>query len=773
MSFRPAGAAPAPRVAAAAAPPAPARRWRSGLFSDAITLRPGVAVPRSAPTSGEAPAQIPLTYYSSRLNADASLTPDQRTAAMETEAWRRRMIEEMRRPAWFLDQYPTTLPLEVLDTPELERMYRDFSAWQVDQERNARPGPALASDEQLHSVYTDTADANHRNRRFRIADDGHPGHNPEMRAAFAPSLAEESATGGMMDKLKGLGNMGKRSAKAAADLDSWTLDCDACKNRGDPPSLDAVAFTSAVADAPVPVVVVATHKQWKPTKTTPGFSVPKAYTDDDGDYITDFVDAARGNPSGRFPWPPTADGTQGRALQSFRDVVFAAGLRKATYMTHEEEGAEGDNPARRSAMGRGHPAVRFASVAELRDSALAYPYSCVRDALLQGGKGGNGGLLQYVESKGDLEQPPAHEQQPSVLPHPANGSIEDACVYTAMAAVWIPYDLPRLWSRYVCILVPIGASQEGGVAMGHAIFVPHKDYGVVASPLDPKTRKLRTWGTADANFHLKTFNFRGDRGTIGGNAKLPGYDLLGAYALDTNMASGKDKAPSSQGGYDPAVRLASRDLIVPYLKASVDAFVSNTKAEERHQMATESLANDNQLGALQELNKTFRERLDFDTQKLANPKLAYRTYVETIVKKVAGFNVEAPTFYDHAMLDTAARAARALVQSKGKRAGLALGLGALLADYGERKKGSKGAHKTAKGALELHKHDYDRTMSVPFTDAERALGGLWDAQWLHDHEEMVAACGPMAAHPALRDPPAPAAPASSSGESESEDEGAE
>ena len=735
MSFRPA-------AAPTAAPAPPPRQRRSGLFSDAIALRPGVVVPRSAPTGGDArPAMMPIEDFRRRVENDGSLTADQKVAALATEDRRREMITRMHARGEFLTQYDdrVSVPLEVRPVADLEKMYGSFKVWEADQDKTlaASRGPALAGDEMLHRAYARTGDQYPPpdRYRFRIGDEFHPRHgpNPESRAAFAPSLAEESATGGLMTKLKGVRDMAVRSAKAAVDLDSWTLDCEGCKNRGDPPSLDAAAFNgSVIAGVPVPVVVVATHKQWKPTKSTPGFSVPKAYTNDDGDYVTDFVDAKEGNPSGRFPFPPTVAGADGRKLQSFRDVVFAAGLRKAAYMT-PAEGDERDDPARparRSAMGRGHPAVHFESVDELAKSELAYPYSCVRDALLQGGKGD---LLQYVKSKGDFATKPAHEQQPSVLPHPDNGNIKDACVYTAMAAVWIPYDLPRLWSRYVCILVPVGASVDGEVAMGHAIFVPHKDYGVVAPPADPTTGKLLPWRTAQTNYHFDKLNYRGDRGTRGGDAKLPGYDLLGAYAVDTNMVEedegkhkGEDLSPQSR--YGPAVALASRMLIVPYLKTSVEAFVSD---EKRKQSALESIEQGNQLGALIELNKTFREGAVFNDQKSKNPQLAYRTYVETVVQQVAGFEVREGHIYDHAMLDTAARAARALVQSKGTRAGLGLGLGALLADYGARKKGSENVLKASRGKLAMTKGDYDRQTGAEFAADEPALEDLWDS---HDGE---------------------------------------
>lgn len=749
MSFRPA-AAPAPRIAAAAAPPPPPRQRRSGLFSDAITLRPGVVIPRSAPTGGDArPAMESMEAFMRRVQDDRRLTDAQKAAALATEERRRMMITRMNAHGAFLSQYDVAgVPLEVRPVANLEEMYESFKVWEADQARNLAPirAPALAGDELLHRAYAGRHPPADEHRRMRLGDEFHPGHGPDSgtRAAFAPSLArEESATGGVMDKIKaGVGDA-LRSAKAAVDLKgAYTLNCLECKDRGDPPSLDAIAFTdrTTVEGVAVPVVVMAVHKQWKDSKTTPGFSVPKVYHADGEPYVMDFVEGKRGNPSGRFPFPPTASSKAqaAHALQSFRDLIFAAGMQKATYLTSLEDEDTEKDAAKRSAMGRGHPAAVVDNDGDFL--LLKYPYSCVYKALKEGGKGG---LLQYVSSTASGK--PAHEKQPSVLPHPDNDKIREQCTYTAMAAVWIPYDLPRLWSRYACILVPIGANNAGQLAMGHAIFVPHKEYGVMAPPTDPSTGKLRPWTDPEALAGLEAkYNHRGDRGTRGGNARLPGYDLLGAYAIDSRMAgadggSGEDPSPMSE--YGPRVTLASEELIVPYLGPSVAAFVVDISDDSMKTKAERSIAENNQAGALIELNKTFRTGMSYASLNAANPGLTYRQYADSIVEKVAAFKVDPPHIYDYAMLDTAARAARALFQSKNQREGLALGLGALLAGYGARKKEAANAQKTLGGKLTLQRDDYERKTGAGFSALEQALEDLWD---FHEREDTAAAWHRMA-----------------------------
>jgi hypothetical protein len=555
-------------------------------------------------------------------------------------------------------------------------------------------------------------------RPFRIDDADHPGrHRPAetaaARAASARALAREeeeeeeqtegllSDIGGVYQKLKAGAGDAMRAAKAGtyAPKGAYRLACFECKDRGDPPSLDAVAHTDVVDGASVPVVVVAPHKQWKNSKTVPGFSVPKHYTNDPDPYISDFVGGKRGNPSGRFPFPPTIEGRsdEAHALQSFRDIVFAAGMRKATYFADDDSQKDA---GRLSAMGKGHPAAVVAKDGLGETDGLQYPYSCVRNALLQGG---NGHLLQYVAAA--APGAPPQENLPSVLPFPGNGkNLSDSCVYTAMAAVWIPYGMPGLWSRYACIFVPIGANSSH-VAMGHAIFVPHTDYGVVSPPTDANNAFYK-WVEDEASSEFEKRNYRGERGTISiMDANLPGYDLIGAYAVDANMAIAADSAAK---GYVPKPVLASEALILPYLAPALDAFV---KKHPKLDEARRSVEAGGQVKALLVLNETFRVGEAFGA--LRESPAHYRTYTLGLVDQVAGFDVTPPHKYDYAMLDVAARAARVLMKSKATIAGRALGLPELLADYKQRKKGLAKAL-AASPSLQLNAHDYDRKTGAGF-----------------------------------------------------------
>ena len=80
----------------------------------------------------------------------------------------------------------------------------------------------------------------------------------------------------------------------------------------------------------------------------------------------------------------------------------------------------------------------------------------------------------------------------------------------------------------------------------------------------------------------------GDRGTVL-SAKMPGYDMLGAYAIDAHMADDMDmggEARSPMSDYGPMVELVSKTLVEPYLGPSVAAFVANIPDIERIRYTT-------------------------------------------------------------------------------------------------------------------------------------------------------------------------------------------